>query len=172
MATQLSPGVCSYSLSSFTNFQQNSYLSEWNYPANYSYLGTTTTVVNDNCPSWKLSTRTRVKFGIINGYNISYRIKMTLSVNDTAMLASYNYNLSVNGIPLVQANLGSDPANLPSQCSSAANRSTTEFTHIINGSLGVNFVITKLAPANTLLPGNANYFELQSVSSGLSMTIS
>lgn len=68
----------------------------------------------------------RLKVGIINGYDIGYRMKITFSVPDVGVgLGGYGFTIGVNNVTLGERSLG-DVGDTISQCSgSDANRSST-----------------------------------------------
>ena len=124
IATQISTGICAYTSYSSLNSYQNMYISEWNHPNNFTYLGSLITIANENCPSWKFSTKTRVKVGLIKGYNISYRMKVCFSVTNLSLLTSSGWTLNINNYTIGSVYLGENDT-VAIQCSEKnTNRST------------------------------------------------
>lgn len=141
---------------------RNYYITEWNYPSNFSYVGNVSNA-SGGCACSKYAGRVRVNVGALGGFNFSVQVRIGINVADVGSTRSVSYAVNMNGVNILQENVS---ISTLSQCSDTItttySNTTTNITTSISScqyskSLTIplpQFPPTSLYPYNPQLPTN------------------
>lgn len=141
---------------------RNYYITEWNYPSNFSYVGNVSNA-SGGCACSKYAGRVRVHVGALGGFNFSVQVRIGINVADVNGIRNVGYAVNMNGVNILQENVS---ISTLSQCSDTTtttyNNTNTNTTTTISScqyskSLTIplpQFPPTSLYPYNPQLPTN------------------